>query len=174
MAIFRPFFLSLLYYALCIPQFCAIVSGQWRWSPRFGFLSSFLQLRLTGLLSIMRSILIVDDSPMIRRIVSQLVQEMGYRAICAENGLKGYELALMARPDLVIMDIEMPVMGGYEATKRIKADERIKAIPVLFFSTLGSEENFRQAEDLGAAGYLNKPICREELAQVIDRILGAD
>lgn len=122
----------------------------------------------------LKTILIVDDSAMIRRIVSQLIQQLGHQAITAENGLEGCELAAEAIPDMIIMDIEMPVMDGFEATWRIKADQRTAHIPVAFFTTLGSEENIKQAREAGAVGFLNKPICKEELDQAIRDILGTE
>ncbi|HEX9714836.1 MAG TPA: response regulator [Desulfurivibrionaceae bacterium] len=122
----------------------------------------------------MKIILIVDDSAMIRRIVSQLVQRLGHQSITAENGLQGCELAAEIRPDMIIMDIEMPIMDGFEATSRIKADQRTAHIPVAFFTALGSEENIQQARDAGGVGFLNKPICKEELGQAIRDILGTD
>jgi len=122
----------------------------------------------------LKTILIVDDSAMIRRIVSQLVQQLGHQSIAAENGLLGYELATEILPDMIIMDIEMPVMDGFEATWRIKADPRTAHIPVAFFTALGSEENIQQARDAGGIGFLNKPICKEELGQAIHDILGTD
>lgn len=120
----------------------------------------------------LKTILIVDDSAMIRRIVSQLVQQLGHQSITAENGLLGYELATEIRPDMIIMDIEMPVMDGFESTSRIKADQRTAHIPVAFFTALGSEENIQQARDAGGIGFLNKPICKEELGKAIRDILG--
>ncbi|HIJ91146.1 MAG: response regulator [Desulfobulbaceae bacterium] len=122
----------------------------------------------------LKTILIVDDSPMIRRIVSQLVQQLGYQSITAENGLQGCEMAEEIRPDMIIMDIEMPVMNGFEATWRIKTDQRTAHIPVAFFTTLGSEESIQQAKEAGGVGFLNKPICKEELDQAIRDILGAN
>lgn len=119
-----------------------------------------------------KTILIVDDSAMIRRIVSQLVQQLGHRAITAENGRIGVEMASESRPDMVIMDIEMPVMDGIEATKLIKGDKGTMDIPVVFFTALGSEDNIKQAESVGGNGFLNKPICKEELGKAINDILG--
>jgi CheY-like chemotaxis protein len=121
-----------------------------------------------------KTILIVDDSVMIRRIVSQLVQQLGYKTITADNGLEGCALAIEDQPDMIIMDIEMPVMNGFEATRRIKADQRTAHIPVAFFTTLGSEDNIQQAREAGGIGFLNKPICKEELDQAIHDILGMD
>ena len=122
----------------------------------------------------LKTILIVDDSAMIRRIVSQLVQKLGHQPLTAENGLRGYEMAAEVRPDMIIMDIEMPVMDGYEATWRIKSDQRTTHIPVMFFTALGSEENIQQAREAGGIGFLNKPICKEELSQAILDIFGTD
>jgi CheY-like chemotaxis protein len=119
-----------------------------------------------------KNILIVDDSAMIRRIVSQILQECGHRTVVAENGRKGYEQAVAVQPDLIIMDIEMPVMDGIAATERLKADTRTARIPVIFFTALGSEENIQQAKDVGGIGFLNKPICKEELGKAISDILG--
>jgi len=121
----------------------------------------------------LKTILIVDDSAMIRRIVSQLVQQLGHQPITAENGLQGYEQATERQPDLIIMDIEMPVMNGFEATWRIKADQRTAHVPVIFFTALGSEESIQQAREAGGIGFLNKPICKEELDQTIRDVLGA-
>lgn len=119
-----------------------------------------------------KTILIVDDSAMIRRIVSQILQECGHRTVVAENGQKGYEQAVAAQPDLIIMDIEMPVMNGIVATEHLKADTRTARIPVIFFTALGSEENIQQARNVGGIGFLNKPICKEELGKAISDILG--
>lgn len=115
-----------------------------------------------------KTILIVDDSAMIRRIVSQLVRQLGYQATAVENGQKGVETAITTGPDMIIMDIEMPVLDGIQATRQLKADQRTAAIPVIFFTSLGSEENISQAKAVGGDGFLNKPICREELSKTVN------
>lgn len=117
-----------------------------------------------------KTILIVDDSAMIRRIVSQLVRQLGYQTTVVENGQKGVETAIATGPDMIIMDIEMPVLDGIEATRKLKGDQRTAAIPVVFFTALGSEENIRQAEAVGGNGFLNKPICKEELGKTIHNV----
>lgn len=119
-----------------------------------------------------KTILIVDDSAMIRRIVSQILQEYGHRTVVAENGQKGYEQAVTLQPDLIIMDIEMPVMDGIAATQRLKADTRTARIPVIFFTSLGGEEDIQQARNAGSVGFLNKPICKEELGKAVGDLLG--
>ena len=117
-----------------------------------------------------KTILVVDDSPMIRRIVGQILTESDHKVLLAEDGQQGYELAKKNIPDLVIMDIEMPVMDGIEATSRIKTDPETTDIPVLIFTSLGSEEDIKRAQDAGGQGFLNKPVCKEELEKAIDNI----
>ena len=119
-----------------------------------------------------KTILIVDDSAMIRRIVSQILQECGHRTVVAENGRKGYEQAVASHPDLIIMDIEMPEMDCITATQLLKINATTAHIPVIFFTALGSEENIQQAKGVGGIGFLNKPICKEELGKAISDILG--
>jgi CheY-like chemotaxis protein len=120
----------------------------------------------------LRTILVVDDSAMIRRIVGQLIKKAGFRVILAENGAAGYKQAKQFLPDLIIMDVEMPEMDGISATKKIKADSATSSIPVMFFTSLGSEENIAEAKKAGGIGFLNKPICQQELEEEIKKILG--
>ena len=121
-----------------------------------------------------KKVLIVDDSHMIRRIVGMILKEDNYEVLIAENGLAGYEMAKANQPDLVIMDVEMPVMNGIEATTHIKADTATTHIPVLIFTSLGSEKDIRMAKEAGGSGFLNKPISKEELRNTISAILGPD
>lgn len=107
---------------------------------------------------------------MMRRLIGQILQKMGYTILLAENGAKGYSLAQSAGPDLVIMDIEMPVMNGIESAKMIKNDPLTAHIPVIFFTSLGSEEDIRRARESGGLDFLNKPVCREELQKTITAV----
>jgi CheY-like chemotaxis protein len=118
-----------------------------------------------------KTILITDDSAMIRRIVGQLLQNLGHKIILAENGERGYQMAKAEKPELVIMDVEMPVMNGIEATRQIKNDPDTASIPVLIFTSLSREEDIEQAKDAGCSGFLNKPICEDELQEAIDKVL---
>ena len=118
-----------------------------------------------------KTILITDDSAMIRRIVGQFLQRLGYNVLLAENGENGYMLTKSEKPDLVIMDIEMPVMTGIEATKQIKNDPETASIPVLIFTSLGREEDIEQANNAGCDGFLNKPISEDELQKAVSALL---
>ena len=117
-----------------------------------------------------KTILITDDSVMIRRILGQLLQGLGFKILLAENGQKGYDLAKSEKPDLIIMDIEMPVMTGIEATRQIKNDPETASIPVLIFTSLGREEDIEQANKAGCSGFLNKPICEDELREAVNKV----
>jgi len=121
-----------------------------------------------------KKILIVDDSRMIRRVVTMIIREYGFEVLSAENGLMGYEMAKENRPDLIIMDVTMPVMSGIEATVKIKADPELSHIPVLIFTSLGSEDDIRAAQEVGVAGFLNKPISKEEMRSTISALLSDD
>lgn len=123
---------------------------------------------------IKKTVLVVDDSMMIRRIVGQLLKECGYGVLLSEDGQQGCEMAREHRPDLVLMDIEMPVMDGITATSRLKNDPVTSRIPVLIFTSLGSEEDMHRARAAGCQGFMNKPVCKGELQESIRRILDDD
>lgn len=110
-----------------------------------------------------KRILVVDDSAMVRHIVGKLLSSEGYVVLFAKDGKEGCELANEHLPDAVIMDIEMPNMNGIDATARIKLNERTSHIPVIMLTSLGGELDMETAKAAGAVGFLNKPVCREDL-----------
>ncbi|MCL2102405.1 MAG: response regulator [Syntrophorhabdaceae bacterium] len=118
-----------------------------------------------------KTILVVDDSLMIRRIVGMILKEYNYEVLTAENGLAGLEMAKANLPDLIIMDVTMPVMNGIEAAAKIKADPETAHIPILIFTSLGSEHDFQAAQAAGVSGFLNKPIAKEELKSAVFSLL---
>ena len=114
-----------------------------------------------------KTVLIVDDSAMIRHVVSQIVKESGFGVLVAQDGQEGYELAKDQLPDLVIMDVEMPTMDGIQATSLIKTDPKTTHIPVMIFTSLGGEDDLQRAQDAGCQGILHKPICKETLQNTL-------
>ena len=108
-------------------------------------------------------ILLADDSPMIHRHTVPILEEDGYEAISAEDGAEGLRLARERKPDLVITDIEMPELDGYELCKALKSGEDTAHIPVLISSTLGEAADLERGFDVGADDYLIKPVVPEEL-----------
>ena len=120
-----------------------------------------------------KTILLVDDSSMIRHVAGKILQDVGFEVIIAQNGKEGYEMARIYKPALIIMDVEMPVMDGIQATACIKADSGISHIPVLIFTSLGGEEDLKRARDAGCQGFLNKPISKDMMQSEVLKLIGS-
>ncbi len=119
------------------------------------------------------TILVVDDSAMICHVVGQILKDSGYTVLTARNGQEGCELAKIHDPRLIIMDVEMPVMDGIQATALIKSEPKTTHIPILIFTSLGGEQDLKRARDAGCQGFLNKPISRDAIQAEIGKLLGA-
>ncbi len=114
------------------------------------------------------SILVVDDKELNRRLLSGFLDRRQVDVIEAENGLQALELAEKHTPDLVLMDVKMPVMDGIEATKRLKANPRLKHIPVIFITAYAMREQQQEIEAAGGDGFLTKPVSKMDfMAQLI-------
>lgn len=112
-------------------------------------------------------ILVVDDSPTERFFVVDLLTKNGYQVITAENGEEGIAKAKAERPDLVLMDVVMPGLNGYQATRTLTRDEETKSIPVIVCTSKGLETDKIWGLRQGAQDYLVKPLNAEELLQKI-------
>ena len=114
-------------------------------------------------------ILIVEDDPIQMRRLRDLFKVLGYKTIEATVGEKGVELAKKYKPNLILMDIMMPVMDGYTACQKIKLDKATKAIPVVMLTSLDFELNKDFGKGVGADDYLVKPPSRQELLDIVKR-----
>jgi DNA-binding response OmpR family regulator len=101
-------------------------------------------------------ILIVEDQPGFRRIYEDVLSDAGYVVLVAEDGEKGWEMAKSRQPQLILLDLGLPKMDGFEVLKRIRADETTKAIPIIIFSVMGDEKDIKKAMDMGANDYTIK------------------
>lgn len=119
----------------------------------------------------MPRILVVDDDPNSRKIIELMLLSQGYSLLFAENGLEAVRLAGEAIPDLILMDVLMPVMNGHEATRRLKADPRTAPIPVVALTALAFASDRQEAFAVGCDGYLSKPFTRRELHEVVRQFL---
>ena len=122
----------------------------------------------------MKTILYVEDNEFNRKIVRHLLARTTYRLIEAVDGEAGVTAAREARPDLVIMDIQLPKQSGLEATRELRADPATAGIPIIVitsFALAGDEEKAREA---GAAAYLAKPYSPRELLQMIRNLAPED
>ena len=114
-----------------------------------------------------QSILIVDDSPSIINFLNASLADYGYETLTATNGKIAVAEAINHKPDLILLDINMPEMDGYEACRILKSDLRTKEIPIIFISTQNEKFNRLRAFEVGAIDYIAKPILIEEtLARV--------
>jgi DNA-binding response OmpR family regulator len=109
------------------------------------------------------NILIVDDMPANLRLLSQILTEQGYKVRAALNGAHALTAVQADSPDLILLDIRMPEMDGYEVCQRLKADGRTADIPVLFISALDETEDKVKAFAVGGVDYVAKPFRVEEV-----------
>jgi twitching motility two-component system response regulator PilH len=108
-------------------------------------------------------ILIVDDSPTERHVVSELLSSHGYKVITAESAEQGIAMSKSELPDLILMDVVMPGMNGYQATRTITRDEATKHIPVIMCTSKNAETDKIWGMRQGAHDYLVKPVDQNEL-----------
>lgn len=110
-----------------------------------------------------RKVLIVDDMQADRANLERIVSEAGHQPLLAENGAKAVERARRDKPDLILMDVNMPEVDGFAATRMLKADEATKNIPVVFVSGKDQKADMAWGQMLGAKGYITKPYSREQI-----------
>ncbi len=120
----------------------------------------------------MARILIVDDSPSQLMGIRRIVEKLGHKAITAEDGAEGVDKARAELPDLVLMDVVMPNLNGFQATRAITRDPATKHIPVVMVTTKDQETDRVWGMRQGAKAYLSKPFSEPELAEVIEKVLG--
>lgn len=121
----------------------------------------------------MAKVLIVDDSQIYRFKLRKLVEAKGHEALTARDGEEALELACKEQPQVILMDIVMPGMSGYEAKRSLARNPQTSAIPVIFVSSRSAESDKVWGMRLGAAGYVTKPVDPEQLDTAIDGIFAA-
>nr|BBH93590.1 hypothetical protein KTA_17890 [Thermogemmatispora argillosa] len=118
-----------------------------------------------------RTVMIADDSVYIRQSLQQTLQRAGYRVIQARDGMEAWELLLEQPPDVLLLDIEMPHLNGYELLSMIRASPRFESLKIIMLTARSSEKHRRSAQDLGAQAYLIKPSPPELLLETIGAVL---
>jgi len=108
-----------------------------------------------------KKVLVVDDDKKSRYLVSFLLEKESFEVIMATNGLEGIEAARKQQVDLIIMDVKMPKMDGYETTKRIRRLKKYKSIPIIALTSYAMTEDKERALKAGCTGYIPKPITSE-------------
>ena len=127
-------------------------------------------VRGTG--SMAKTVLIVEDNELNMKLFHDLLEAHGYKTIETRNGIEALDLARKHKPDLILMDIQLPEVSGLEVTKWIKEDDDLKAIPIVAvtaFAMKGDEERIREG---GCEAYLSKPISVGKFIETIRHFLG--
>lgn len=118
-------------------------------------------------------ILLVEDDPDIQKMVQlSLKFQGGHRVSIASSGVEGLQKAIEEQPDLILLDVMMPEMDGYETCKQLKEREDTRGIPVVFLSARAQQAEVQRGKDLGAVGYLVKPFDPMKLAGQLNQMLG--
>jgi CheY-like chemotaxis protein len=119
-------------------------------------------------------VLVVDDTQDNLVLISLAVQEMNCRVVTAVNGEDALEVALLAEPDLILMDIAMPKLDGIEATRLIRQQKNLKDVPIVILSAFDTDSFKQRAIDAGVNGYFTKPVDFVRLQQFIQKLLSGN
>jgi two-component system cell cycle response regulator DivK len=120
----------------------------------------------------MLKILLVEDNEMNRDMLSRRLARKGYQVLIAVDGQQGVEMALSEAPDLILMDMSLPVIDGWEATRRIKADDRTRRIPTIALTAHAMQGDEQKAKEAGCDDYDVKPVELTRLLGKMEALLG--
>lgn len=122
----------------------------------------------------MARILIVDDSPSQLMGIQRIVEKLGHETFTATDGASGVEVAKAVLPDLVLMDVVMPNLNGFQATRTLKRDATTQHIPVILVTTKDQDTDRMWGMRQGAKAYITKPFSEVELSEVIERVFNVE
>jgi len=118
----------------------------------------------------MARILIVDDSPVQQLGIKRIVEKLGHETLTAEDGAAGVEVAKAELPDLVLMDVVMPNLNGFQATRTLAREATTRHIPVILVTTKDQDTDRMWGMRQGAKAYITKPFSEDELSEVLERV----
>lgn len=121
----------------------------------------------------MARVLVVDDSPTEIEAFRLILEKHGFEVLVAKDGASGVALAHQEKPDIVLMDIVMPGLNGFQATRQLTKSQETQHIPVIIVTTKDQETDRVWGKRQGASGYLVKPVSEDRLMVEIDTLLGA-
>ena len=113
------------------------------------------------------AVLMIDDEASARKLAKLLLEREGYEVLTASNGEEGLILAKVKQPDLILLDVVMPKMDGYQTLKRLREDQDVKQIPVIMVTARGTEHEIATSFRLGAVFHVDKPYETKDLLQKI-------
>ena len=121
----------------------------------------------------MTKVLVVEDNEMNRDMLSRRLTRRGFQVIFAVDGQQGVDLARSERPDIILMDMSLPVLDGWEATRRVKSDDATRGVPVIGLTAHAMAGDREKAIEAGCDDYDTKPVEFERLIGKMERLLGA-
>ena len=113
------------------------------------------------------TVMVVDDSLTVRKITGRLLAREGYQVVIAKDGVEALEQLIDVIPDVMLVDIEMPRLDGFDLTRNIRADDRLKGIPIIMITSRTADKHRNYAFEIGVNHFLGKPFQEEELLQLI-------
>jgi chemosensory pili system protein ChpA (sensor histidine kinase/response regulator) len=119
-------------------------------------------------------VMVVDDSLTVRRVTQRLLVREGYRVVLAKDGMEALERLAEERPAVLLSDIEMPRMDGFDLVRNVRADPRMAGLPVIMITSRIAQKHRDYAAELGVDHYLGKPYSEDELLGLVARHVGAD
>lgn len=118
-----------------------------------------------------RRILVVDDDAMNLRMAEFILKQKEYEVLKADSGMKCLDILKSGKVDLVLLDIEMPVMSGIETLEKIRADKEFAKLPVMFLSASADDDTLEEADKLGAVDYVKKPFMPQDLQARVAKVM---
>lgn len=118
-----------------------------------------------------KKVLIVDDCSTTRKLLSYIIRERGYKILNASNGIEALETMATTPVDLVVTDLNMPQMDGFELSRSLRGNEQTCELPIIMITTEGSEMDVKLGKEAGVTTYLTKPISPQRLIYEIEKVI---
>jgi CheY-like chemotaxis protein len=122
----------------------------------------------------MPTILVVDDQPEFRLLLTRSLERAGYEVVTACDGVEAFQKVLVTKPDLILLDVMMPVLDGFRVLETLRSDPEFRSIPVIMVTGRSQSRDLTRGHAHGVDVYLTKPFNREELLLVVRRLLERD
>jgi len=119
-------------------------------------------------------ILLAEDTETNIMVVGDYLESLGYALTIAMNGREALEKAMETQPDIILMDIQMPVMDGLEATRQLRADPHFADVPIIALTALAMNGDRERCLEAGATDYISKPVSLKKLKEMIERLLNGN
>jgi chemosensory pili system protein ChpA (sensor histidine kinase/response regulator) len=120
------------------------------------------------------AVMVVDDSITMRKVTGRVLERNNFEVLTAKEGVDAVEKMAERAPDLVLLDIEMPRMDGYEVAQHMRSDPRLKDVPIIMITSRTGDKHRQRAMDIGVDRYLGKPYQENELMRNVFEILGME